>query len=123
MSSILIIDDDAGLRDGLRRSLRQAGYEVREAGDGLQGLRSVEQAPVDLILLDIFMPGKEGLETIRDLRRAHPAIRIIAMSGGGSKGSFDVLKMATMLGARRTLAKPFSREQLLEAVRGELGQA
>ena len=122
MSSLLIIDDDASLRDGLRRTLRQAGYEVREASDGLQGLRTVEQSPVDLILLDIFMPGKEGLETIRELRRANPHVRIIAMSGGGSKGSFDVLKMATMLGAGRTLAKPFSREQLLEAVRGELAQ-
>jgi DNA-binding response OmpR family regulator len=122
MPSILIVDDDENLRDGLRRTLHQAGYEVREASDGLQGLRSVEQTPVDVILLDIFMPGKEGLETIRELRRAHSAIRIIAMSGGGSKGSFDVLTMAGWLGARRTLAKPFSREQLLEAVRGELGQ-
>jgi CheY-like chemotaxis protein len=122
MPSVLIIDDDASLRDGVRRTLHQAGYEVREAGDGLQGLRSVEQSPVDVVLLDIFMPGKEGLETVREFRRVYPEIRIIAMSGGGSKGTFDVLKLAQLLGARRTLAKPFSREQLLEAVQGELGQ-
>ncbi|MBI5855799.1 MAG: response regulator [Nitrospirae bacterium] len=123
MSSILVVDDDENLRDGVRRILHQAGYEVREASDGLQGMRSVEQTPVDVILLDIFMPGKEGLETIRELRCAHSAIRIIAMSGGGAKGSFDMLKLAQMLGARRTLAKPFSREQLLDAIQGELGQA
>ena len=120
MPSILIIDDDDSLRDGLRRTLHQAGYEVREASDGLKGLQIVQEASVDLILLDIFMPGKEGLETIGEFRHAHPAIRIIAMSGGGTKGCFDVLTMATMLGARRTLAKPFSREQLLEAVRLEV---
>lgn len=123
MSSILIVDDDENLRDGLRRTLHQAGYEVREASDGLQGLLSVEQSPVDLVLLDIFMPGKEGLETIKELRRKNSHVRVIAMSGGGSKGTFDVLKLAQLLGARRTLAKPFSREQLLEAVHGELGQA
>jgi CheY-like chemotaxis protein len=123
MPSVLIVDDDDSLREGLHRSLRQAGYEVRAASDGLQGLRSVEQSPVDVILLDIFMPGKEGLETIKDLRRHNPHVRIIAMSGGGSKGMLDVLKLAQMLGAKRTLAKPFSREELLEAIRGELGAA
>ncbi|MBI4001864.1 MAG: response regulator, partial [Nitrospira defluvii] len=85
-------------------------------------LKQLERQPVDLILLDMFMPDKDGLETIGELRRTHPGIRIIAMSGGGFKGTVDVLHVAKMLGARQTLAKPFTREQLLEAVREELLQ-
>ena len=122
MASILIIDDDDSLRDALRRNLRKAGYQVVEANEGRQGLKQLESAPVDLILLDIFMPGKEGLETITELRRSHPGIRVIAMSGGGSKGDLDVLKVAKLFGARRTMTKPFTREQLLEAVQEELLQ-
>ncbi len=120
MPSVLIIDDDDNLRDSLRRTLHKAGYTVSDASDGKQGLLKLETVSPDLILLDIFMPGKEGLETIVELRRSHPGVRVIAMSGGGTKGMIDVLKAATLLGARRTLAKPFSPEQLLEAVRAEM---
>lgn len=123
MPSILIIDDDDSLRDALRRTLYKEGYTIVEASDGGRGLKQLESSPADLILLDIFMPGKEGLETITELRRSHPGVRVIAMSGGGTKGMMDVLNIATMLGARRTLAKPFTREQLLEAVREELSQS
>ena len=91
-----------------------------EASEGRGGLKQLERSLADLILLDMFMPDKDGLETIGELRRTHPGIRIIAMSGGGFKGTVDVLHVATMLGARRTLAKPFTREQLLEAVEAEL---
>ena len=120
MPTVLIVDDDDSLRDSLRRNLQKAGYQVVEANEGRQGLKQLESMSVDLILLDIFMPGKEGLETIAELRRLHPGIRVIAMSGGGSKGDLDVLKVAKLFGARRTLTKPFSREQLLEAVEREL---
>ncbi len=120
MPSILIIDDDDNLRDSLRRTLHKEGYTIMEAGDGGRGLKQLENSPADLILLDMFMPEKEGLETIGELRRAHPGIRVIAMSGGGFKGTMDVLNIAKMLGARRTLSKPFTREQLLDAVREEL---
>jgi DNA-binding NtrC family response regulator len=120
MSSVLIIDDDESLRDALRRTLHKEGYTIVEASDGLQGLKQLKSVPVDLVILDIFMPGKEGLETLREFRRLYPNLRVIAMSGGGSKGSLDVLKWAKLLGARQTLEKPFSREQLLDAVRKEL---
>ncbi len=120
MPAILIIDDDESLRDALRRTLHKEGYTVVEAGDGQQGLKQLERVPVDLVLLDIFMPGKEGLETLRELRRLYPPLRVIAMSGGGSKGALDVLRWAKLLGARHTLEKPFSREQLLDAVQKEL---
>ena len=122
MPSILIIDDDASVRDSLRRTLHKEGYTILEASEGKAGLKQLERSLADLILLDMFMPDKDGLETIGELRRTHPGIRIIAMSGGGFKGTVDVLHVATKLGARRTLAKPFTREQLLEAVETELAR-
>ena len=116
MSSILIIDDDDSLRDALRRTLHKEGYTIMEAGEGGRGLKQLECQTADLVLLDMFMPGKDGLETIGELRRTHPGIRIIAMSGGGFKGTVDVLHVAKKMGARRTLSKPFTREELIEAV-------
>ncbi|MEQ1681242.1 MAG: response regulator [Nitrospira sp.] len=106
---LLIIDDDQALRDSLRRTFRREGYTVVEAAEGLEGLKVVKSHPVDVVLVDLFMPGKEGLETIGELRRSHPGIKIIAMSGGGEKGHINVLKAAKLMGARRTLAKPFSQ--------------
>jgi DNA-binding response OmpR family regulator len=120
MPSILIIDDDDSLRDALCRTLRKEDYTIMEASDGRQGMKQLERSPADLILLDMFMPDKDGLETIMELRRTHPGVRVIAMSGGGFKGTVDVLHIAKNLGIRRTLAKPFTREQLLDTVREEL---
>ena len=120
MPSILIIDDDDSLRDSLRRTLHKEGYTIMEASEGGQGLKQLERLPVDVILLDMFMPDKDGLETLGELRRTHPGIRIIAMSGGGFKGTVDVLHVAKKMGVRRTLDKPFTREQLLDALREEL---
>ena len=122
MASILVIDDEDSLRDALRRNLQKSGYHVIEANEGKQGLQQLASFPVDLVLIDIFMPGKEGLETIRELRQSYPNIPVIAMSGGGSKGMADVLRVATLLGARRTLLKPFTGQELLEAVRHELAK-
>lgn len=114
--TILIIDDDQALRDSLRRTLRREGYTVLEAAEGGEGLKVLKSHPVDVVLVDLFMPGKEGLETIGELRRSHPGIKIIAMSGGGKKGHMDVLKAAKLMGARRVLAKPFTREELIDTV-------
>ncbi len=116
MPSILIIDDDGSLRNSLRRTLHKAGYTIMEASEGGQGLKEFERQPADLILLDMFMPDKDGLETIGEPRRMHLRIPIIAMSGGGFKGTVDVLPIAKKMGARRTLVKPITREQLLDAV-------
>ena len=116
MPSILIIDDDDSVRESLRRTLHKEGYTIMEASEGRRGLKQLERQPVDVILLDMFMPDKDGLETIMALRRTHPGMKIIAMSGGGFKGRVDVLDVAKKLGVRRTLAKPFTREELIEAV-------
>lgn len=120
MKRILVIDDDERFRSMLVQMLTRAGYEVAGAGNGKEGLRLQQEAPAGLVITDLIMPEKEGMETIMELRRSFPATRIIAISGGGRTGAQDFLPVAQKLGATRTLAKPFSREELLEAVRGVL---
>jgi CheY-like chemotaxis protein len=119
---ILIVDDDAGVRRLLRRLLTAAGYEVQEATDGHVALEAYARQPSDVVITDIVMPGKEGLETIRELRRRAANVRIIAMSAGGDsgRGLHDYLKMAKLLGAVQILPKPFSRDDLLDAVANAL---
>ncbi len=116
MARILIIDDEDELRSMLRQMLEQAGYEVTEAVNGAEGIQLYEQGRPDLIITDIIMPEKEGVETIIALRRADPDLPIIAISGGGRLDATDFLTMTKKLGARRTLSKPFRRDQFLEAV-------
>jgi DNA-binding response OmpR family regulator len=116
MARILIIDDEAELRTTLRALLEAQGYEVIEASDGREGLRHHVVAPADLVLTDLMMPGQEGVETISALRQIHPQVKIIAMSGGGQTGRMDFLQVAAVLGAARTLQKPFRMQALLEAV-------
>ena len=117
MARILLIDDDAALRSAVRRALERAGYEVREAGDGESGLRVHREVGADLVIVDIFMPERDGLELIRELRTAAPGVKILAMSGGGKSGKIDLLKDATVFGAARTLRKPFEMSELWNAVR------
>ena len=116
MARILIIDDEDELRSMLRQMLEHAGHEVTEAADGAIGIEIYERDTPDLIITDIIMPEKEGVETIIALRRADPTLPIIAISGGGRLDATDFLSMAKKLGARQTLTKPFRRDQLLEAV-------
>jgi DNA-binding response OmpR family regulator len=101
----------------LAQTLVRAGYEIVAAGDGREGLRMHRASPADLILTDLIMPEKEGLETIVEIRRDFPQSRVIAMSGGGRHHPEDFLPVARKLGAARTLAKPFTRDDLLTAVR------
>ena len=116
MARILVIDDDEQLRRMLCMALRRAGYVVVEAGDGNEGLERFREAPTDLIITDLLMPEKEGLETIMDIRREFPDAKIIAMSGGGRAGNLNFLRVAERLGAQRTMAKPFNLQALLAAV-------
>lgn len=116
MACILIIDDEADLRATMRAALEQDGHEVFEAHNGTGGLALLDQFPVELVITDILMPEKDGLETIVALRRAHPDIRIIAISGGGNDSGTRFLSIAEKFGASGILAKPFLRQQLLDAV-------
>lgn len=117
MARILIIDDEDQPRRMLYQALTRAGYEVVEARDGNEGLARFREAPTDLIITDILMPEKEGLETIIDLRREFPHVKIVAMSGGGRTGSLNFLDIARRLGAQCTLPKPFGLQDMLKAVR------
>ena len=117
MSNILIIEDDEQVRSMLRILLGLAGYEVEDAPDGKEGLRLFQQKPFDLIITDILMPGKDGMETIIEMRREFPDVKIIAISGGGRIIPDYYLDSAKLFGAMRTLAKPFEQKELLEMVR------
>mgnify|MGYP002641283528 CR=1 FL=1 len=114
--SILVIDDDKNIRTLLRTILEREGYRVVDALDGDKGIRRYQESPTDLVITDLIMPGKEGIETIRDLRREFPHVKIIAVSGGGRIGPDSYLKMAKGVGALRTLSKPFDRMALLKAI-------
>lgn len=117
MARILIIDDDVQLCATLRDVLEREGYEVAEAHNGREGLERYQEAPTEVMITDILMPEQEGLETIMTLRRVDPQAKIIAISGGGQTGRMDFLHLAAMLGAQRTLWKPFHPQELIEAVR------
>ncbi len=114
--SILVIDDDENIRILLRALLEREGYRVVDAPDGNDGIKVFGKNPTDIVITDLIMPGKEGIETIRDLRRKFPRVKIIAVSGGGRIGPDSYLKMAKGVGALRTLKKPIERTDLLEAV-------
>lgn len=117
MATILLVDDDEQYRLMLNEVLQLAGYEVRQAQDGKEALRIYQAAPTDLVITDLIMPEKEGLETIRELRAYNPAVKIIAMSGGGRINPTDHLMMAQRFKAQRVLAKPFSPQLLLAMVK------
>ena len=116
MARILIIDDEDQARNMLHQALERAGYEVVIARDGSEGIELFRSAPTDLIITDILMPEKEGLEIIMDLRREFPDVKIIAMSGGGHMGYLNFLEVAKRLGAQRTLQKPFGLQEVFQAV-------
>jgi len=123
MARILIIDDDDQVRTVLRRTLEAAGHEVDEAGNGVEGISKYERNPADLIITDIYMPEKEGLETIIELKRDHPDVRIIAISGGSRDMDLDFLPVAEKLGAEKTLSKPIDRTTLLSVVKELVGES
>ena len=116
MASILIIDDDDALRHTMRKILERAGHRVREAADGARGLTLFRQEASDVVVTDLIMPEKEGIETIIELREGYPWVKILAVSGGGSVDPDGPLTDARYLGADATLPKPFSVEDLQDAV-------
>ena len=113
MASILVIDDDEQVQAILRGILEEAGYTVVVASNGRQGLQQFRHEPADLVLLDIFMPELDGLETLVELHREYSDAKVIAISGGGKEADFHYFECARMLGARSALPKPLDREQLL----------
>lgn len=122
MSHLLLIDDDDNFRKMLRTALDERGYEVTEASDGKEGLARYKARPVDLVISDLIMPEKEGLETIIELRKLQPGLKIIAMSGGGRVSAKEYLPLAMQLGAARVLAKPFATDILASTIAELLGE-
>ena len=117
MEKILIIDDDEAVLSVLKDTLLREGYDVAEARDGVEGLKLFLEKPADLVMTDIYMPEKEGLELIQDLRAASSSVRIIAMSGGSpAVPGFPALTVADQLGADYTIEKPFTRKGMLKLV-------
>jgi CheY-like chemotaxis protein len=116
VARILIIDDEEPVRNLIRQILERAGYEVVEALDGKVGMERFQEQSADLVIVDILMPEQEGIETIRILHKEFPQTKILAISGGGRMRNLDILPVAQIFGAHRTLAKPFERKDLLEAV-------
>ena len=116
MAEILIIDDDEMMRLTLRNMLDRAGHSVREAADGYEGEAMWREHRPDLVITDLLMPAREGLETIKALRQEDKSIPIIAISGGGRFGNADYLAIAQTFGASAALRKPFKYRQLIGAV-------
>jgi DNA-binding NtrC family response regulator len=116
MAKLLLIDDDPALRKLTATILQRAGYDVDTARDGEEGSSLLESGAYEVLITDLIMPNKEGIELIIEWRRRRPALQIIAMSGGGRHGIVDVLAAAEKLGARFTLHKPFAADDLLSAV-------
>lgn len=122
MRRILIIDDDHHILLMIKKMLERAGFEVELASNGNRGLELFKKMPVDLVITDIIMPEKEGLETIREMRKLCSDLKIIAMSGGGKISSDNYLEAAKIFGANRVLGKPFSQKQIVSAVQDLLGE-
>lgn len=120
MARILVIDDEAEVRTVLRRALEKAGHEVVEAEDGKEGMRSYRRVGADLVITDILMPEQDGLQCILELRRLDPQLPVIAMSGGSTRVTIDVLEDARRFGARQTFEKPFDVSAVVAAVEAEL---
>lgn len=115
MVKILVIDDDQDILDFIQSGLEHV-HSITTALNGEQGLRECEHGAFDLILTDIFMPFRDGLDIIREVTKRYPSSKTIAMTGQYGDGQTDYLKAAQAFGAAKTLQKPFTIEQLLEIV-------
>jgi len=120
MACVLVVEDEHNLRDIICSILKEAGHEAIAACDGSEIADLLEDRNLDLVLTDILMPEKEGIQTIIELRRQNPSLRIIGMSGGGMEGPDHYLDMAKEFGANQTLRKPFNKEKLLKTIHAVL---
>ena len=116
MARVLVVDDDDLLRETVVLTLERARHTVHRASDGLKVLEMLDRESVDVVVSDIVMPEVDGIGLILAMRKRHPKLKVVAMSGGGRTRNMDFLRMAKALGAHITLPKPFTPGQLLEAV-------
>jgi len=132
LSKILVIDDDPAVRMTIKLVLERDGHTVELATDGLAGMKAIRAGGIDLLIVDIFMPGMDGIETIREVHRHQPDLPAIVISGTSLEGpglrepglqAPDFLAMAVKLGAVRSIQKPFKPRDIIGAVRQSLGEA
>lgn len=121
MARILIIDDELSLRQVMRVILERAGHTVLDAPDGREGMALWHREPPDIVVIDIFMPEKDGLQVLMEMKHVAPKPKIIAMSGGGQRGLLDWRATAQALGADRVLVKPFNPQTVLLTIQEVLG--
>ncbi len=116
MPRILLVDDDDHVRRPVQMNLTRNGHEVVEARNGREAIDIYRRETFDVVITDLIMPEQEGLETIQQLRKHNPKVKIIAVSGGGRLSANNYLQLAERLGAQRTLSKPFTTEELVRAI-------
>jgi CheY-like chemotaxis protein len=114
---VLVVDDNEDMLESTKILLERAGYDVEVASNGERAMILQRERPADVLITDIFMPDKDGVELISHFRQEFPAVRIIAMSGGGVRTKRDYLADASLLGVDATLRKPFEPEALLQTLR------
>ena len=120
MARILVIDDQEPIRRVVRRALEQDGHEVFDASDGEIGMEILESQSFDIVITDIFMPGQDGIVTLRQIRKRFPTVKVIVISGGDSSGMLDLRQDAELLGAIKSLQKPFNAGEIIDVVRDVL---
>ena len=122
---ILIVDDEQSLLTSMQRDLREleSEFDIYTATNGNEASNIMEKSEIDLLITDIFMPEKEGIELIREIKTSYPITKIITMSGGGIRGGIDYLEVAKQLGSSCILKKPFTRDELIATIRYTLSMS
>ena len=120
VARIIVIDDQESIRRVVRRALELEGHEILEASEGEAGMALLARERVDLVITDIFMPGQDGIVTLREIRKRFPALKVMIISGGDETGLMDLRRDAELLGAVSSLSKPFDAKELIAAVRAIL---
>jgi two-component system chemotaxis response regulator CheY len=114
--TVLITDDDPLVRATYRHPFEEAGYRVLEADDGRKVMKHLTHDVIDILLLDVFMPDQDGLETLLEVKRKFPTTKVIVMSGGGMSGRYEFLEAARKFGATGAVRKPISPRLLLDMI-------
>jgi DNA-binding NtrC family response regulator len=122
MARIIVIDDQDSIRRVVRRALELERHDVFEASDGAMGIELLRKEGADIVITDIFMPGQDGILTLRQIRTQFPDVKVIVMSGGDATGLMDLRRDAELLGAVKSLPKPFTAREIIDLVRSVLAR-
>ncbi len=117
MANILVVDDEEPIRSLVKQILLKDGHDIMEAENGQVACDMFGDADIDLIVTDLVMPEKNGIEMIMEIKRSQPKVKVIAISGGiGFSGQIDLLSVANLLGAKHIIKKPFGVDDVRDAV-------